>query len=256
MRSPPSRNPRHRPSPNPRRNNPPMSAKLNRTLHGPSWTEVIFGALLSVILGAVLGAALMIARPVVSVRQPPKEAERDPKDVYYIQGARDPSKSRAALAKRKSFGEGQSVSFTEDELNALAALPPAAVANPGAEGQNPPAPAKAADSGETIAAGQFNFRLRDGRMQVAVPVTLNVLGLSQQVIVQAHGGFVKEGSGFAFVPETLYVGSMPVQRLPMAERYVREQFLAPKAIPDDVRASWAKLTNVSIDGNTLKLTLP
>jgi len=233
-----------------------MSAKLDRTLHGPSWTEVILGALLSVMLGALLGAALMIARPVISARQPPKESERDPKAVYYIQGARDPSKSRAALAKRKSFGEGQSVSFTEDELNALAALPSAAIASPGAEGQNPLAPAKAADSGETIAAGKADFRMRDGKMQIAVPVTLNVLGLSPQVIVQAHGGFVKEGSGFAFVPETLYVGSLPVQRLPMAERYVREQFLQPKAIPDDVRASWAKLANVSIEGSTLKLTLP
>lgn len=233
-----------------------MSAKLNRTLHGPSWTEVILGALLSVILGAVLGAALMIARPVITARQPPKESERDPKAVYYIQGARDPSKSRAALAKRKSFGEGQSVSLAEDELNALAALPAAAIANPGAEGQNPPAPAKAADSGAMIAAGQVNFRLRDGKMQVAVPVTLNVLGLSPQVIVQAQGGFVKEANGFVFVPETLHVGSLPVQRLPMAERYVREQFLQPKSIPDDVRASWAKLANASIDGNTLKLTMP
>lgn len=233
-----------------------MSAKLDRSLHGPSWTEVILGALLSVILGAVLGAALMIARPVISARQPPKESDRDPKAVYYIQGARDPSKSRVALAKRKSFGEGQSVSFTEDELNALAALPPAAIANPGAEGQNPPAPAKTADAGETIAAGQVNFRLREGRMQIAVPVTLNVFGLSPQVIVQAQGGFVKEANGFVFVPETFHVGSLPVQRLPMAERYVRERFLQPTSIPDDVRATWAKLANVSIEGNTLKLTLP
>lgn len=239
-----------------------MSAKLNRAPHGPSWTEVILGALISVILGVVLGAALMIARPVLTGKNvPKKESERDSKAVYYEPGARDPSKSRAALAKRKSFGEGQSVSLAEDELNALAALPPAALANPGAE--NPPPAPKKADAPKSaeaatvsVASGPLNFRIRDGKLQVSAPVTLNVLGVAPKVMVQTTGVFVKEGSGYTFVPETFHLGSLPLQRLPMASAYVREQFLSTLVVPDDVKASWAKLASVSIEGNTLKLTMP
>lgn len=235
-----------------------MSAKLDRSLHGPSLTEVVLGALLSVILGGVIGAALLVARPVLTGKDlPKKESDRDPKAVYYQAGARDPSKSRVALAKRKSFGEGQSVSFTEDELNALAALPAAALANPGAE--NPPPAPKAEKSdaaGALLDRGPMNFRVRDGRLQMAVPVTLNVLGIAPTVMVQAQGTFVKESNGYVFVPDTFHLGSLPLQRLPMAAGYVREQLLMTQAIPDDVKASWAKLASVSIEGNTLKLTMP
>ena len=139
-----------------------MSAKLHRISHGPGWIEVILGALLSLILGAVVGAALLVARPVVTAKDTPKEADRDPKAVYYVQGARDPSKSRSALAKRKAFGEGQSVTLAEDELNALAALTPAVLASPGAE-TPPPAPKKAdatkpAESATpTVSSGVLNF---------------------------------------------------------------------------------------------------
>lgn len=234
-----------------------MSAKLNRTLHGPSWTEVILGAVLSVMLGAVIAAALLVARPVVAVRQPPKEAEIDPKAVYFVQGARDSSKTRSALAKRKAFGEGQSVTLAEEELNALAALPAAALASPGGETPNPPAAAaKPAASEATFAPGPANFRLHDGGVQIAVPVTVNLLGLSPQIVVQARGAFVREGEGFVFDPQSLYVGSLPVERLPFAARYVRERLLAPAAIPADVQAAWARLASVTVEGRSLKLTMP
>lgn len=238
-----------------------MSAKLKRTAYGPGWIEVILGALLSVILGLVVGAALLVARPVVTAKDTPKEAERDPKAVYYVQGARDPSKSRSALAKRKAFGEGQSVTLAEDELNALAALSPNVLASPGAE--SPPPAAKKADgpkpaesAAPTVSAGVLNFRMRDGKLQVSAPVTLNVLGVAAKVIMQANGTFVKEANGFVFEPETIHLGSLPLHRLPMASGFAQDKLLSTLTVPDDIAASWAKLASVSVEGNTLKLTLP
>lgn len=238
-----------------------MSAKLNRTSQGPGWIEVILGALLSVILGGVVGAALMVARPVITAKDTVKEADRDPKSVYYVQGARDPSKSRSALAKRKAFGEGQSVTLAEDELNALAALSPSVLASPGAESP-PPAPKKAdpakpaENAAPTVSSGVLNFRMRDGKLQVSAPVTLNVLGLAPKVIVQANGVFVKADNGYTFEPETIHVGSLPLHRLPFAPGYAQAQLLSTLTVPDDIAASWAKLASVSVEGNTLKLTMP
>ncbi len=222
-----------------------MSSKINRALRGPSWAEVILGAILSFALGVVLGAALLIARPVVTAKVPPKAEELDVRTVYYVQGARDPSKARAAQAKRESFAQGQSVTVTEEELNALTAVPPPA---PGAA----PAPA----SSDTIAPGPLNFRVRDGVFQVSVPVAVNVLGVSPKFIVQSRGTFVKRSSGHVFEPETLYVGSLPLQRLPFAADYVQDKLLAGGSIPEDIRASWAKLAAVTIEGNALKLAMP
>jgi len=237
-----------------------MSAKLDRTVHGPGWTEVILGAVLSIVLGAVIAAALLVARPVVTARQTPKAADVDPQAVTYIPGARDPGKVRSALAKRKAFGEGQSVTLAEEELNALGALPAATLASPAGE-LPPPAPAaaggaKPAASEATFERGAANVRLHDGKLQVAVPVTVNLLGLKPQIIIQARGGFEKQAAGFAYVPEVLYVGSLPVDRLPFVNGYVRGLLLDSVTTPEDLRAAWPKLASVTVEGRSLKLTMP
>lgn len=243
-----------------------MSKKIDRAAHGPSWKEVILGAFLSLLLGVVLGVALLVLRPVVVAKEKPKEI--DPKVVYYIEGARDTAKAKQALAKRKAFVEGQSVSVTEDELNALAspnapATPPAApgkAAPPKAKDGKAKEPEKAAAaapaSGDTFAVGTPNVRIAGGALQVGVPVTVNALGLDQKIIVQARGGFVKKGDVFVYEPETLYFGSCPVHRLPYVSTFVREKFISAQPIPEDIKASWPKLANVTIEEKALKLTMP
>ena len=236
---------------------------------GPSWVEVILGAALSALLGVALGAVLLIARPVVTAKEMPKEADRDPRAVYYVEGSRDPGKARQAAAKRQAFVAGQSISVTEDELNALAAPAPGpgAPAAPkpgekkGPDGKDPKAKdakeaAPAAGGDESFAVGAPNFRINSGVMQVGVPVTVNALGLGQKIIAQARGGFTKEGNLFVYDPKELYLGSCPVQRLPFLSGYVRNKFVAGHPIPEDIKTAWAKLSNVAIEGNTLKLTMP
>lgn len=230
-----------------------MSRKIDRATYGPSWLEVIIGALLSIVLGIVLGAALLILKPIVVVKELPKEDVRDARAVYYVQGSRDATKGRMALAKRKSFAEGQSVTVVEDELNMLAGPAPTQPAPKGAKPADKGAPVASA---ETFVAGAANFRINEGALHVALPVTFSALGFSQQFVVQTRGSFVKQGDVFVYDPTAFVIGSCPLDRLPFAANYVRAKFLAAQTIPDDISASWGKLANVAIENNALKLTMP
>lgn len=244
-----------------------MSKKIDRAIHGPGWVEVILGAVLSVILGVIIGAVLLILRPVVVAKETPKDIDR--RVVYFIEGARgDSAKAKSALAKRKAFVEGQSISVTEDEINALTAPTPAPAApaptpktgekkaDPKAKEADKAAAAAPASSGEVLAVGAPNFRIREGVLQIGAPVTVSVLGLDQRVIAQARGGLVKKGDIFVFDPTVLYLGSCPVQRLPFLAGYVREKFLAGQTIPEDIKTAWPKVANASLEGNALKLMMP
>lgn len=204
------------------------------------------------LLGAVLGAALLILRPVIVAKEEPKE--RVPGAVYYIEGSRAGSTTQA-LAKRKAFVEGQSVTLSEGEINALIAA--ANVKKPAqgaAGGKQDGAKGEGGAGGGFVAAGTPVVRVRDGTLQVGVPMTVDLI--DKNIIAQARGGFVKEGDLFVYQPEALYVGSCPVQRLPLVGNYVRNKFLTSQPIPDDVKAAWTKLADVSIEGNALKLTMP
>lgn len=228
-------------------------SKVDRAIHGPSWGEVIFGAILSVVLGVVIGALLLVLKPVVTAPDVPKEPV--PGTVYYTPGARDGNAGRQAMAKRKAFVAGQSVKVTEQEINALAdaavAPAPQTPAKPGEKA----APAPAAPEG-FLTPGAPDVRIRSGTMQIAVPVAIDVFGFGTKLIVQARGGtFEKSGDTYSYQPAEVYLGSCPVQRLPFLNGYVRSKLLASHPIPEDIASAWSKLSNVTIEGNTLNLAL-
>jgi hypothetical protein len=230
-----------------------MSKRIDRTPHEPGWGEVILGAALSVGLGAVLGALALVFKPVVVVKELPKEPAAGV--TYFVEGSRDSNKAKQAVAMRKAFTQGASgvFSLTEDDLNALAGPAAAAAKSKSGEKAGPAAPAVA---DEMLAAGTPNFRIRDGIVQIGFPVSVRVFGAAGTVIVQAQGTFAKKGDGFVFEPESLIVGSCPVQRLPYAATYVRQKFLTAQAVADDIAAAWPRLVSVAVEGNTLKLTMP
>ncbi|MBS0632358.1 MAG: hypothetical protein JSS11_10615 [Verrucomicrobia bacterium] len=214
--------------------------------HGPSWTEVILGAVLSVVLGVVLAAASLVLKPVVKAKELPKEPVAG--TVYYLEGKTDSSLARQAVTKQNLFASGKSVAVTEEELNALVGPAPAA------PGKDPAAPA-AAPSG-ALSYGTPNFRVRQGELQIAVPVRVAVVGLDANLIVQARGTFTRSGDVFVFSPNTVYVGSCPVDRLPVAEGYFMKKIMEAKALPEGAVAAWHQLSDVTVDGSTLRLTMP
>jgi hypothetical protein len=220
---------------------------------GPSWKEVFFGALISLVLGVILGAAFMVLRPAVLLRQPLKEGEKKADAVYYYEGTRDPSKGSQAQAKLKSFVQGNSVTVIEDEINLMVptAKAPAPAASPkGKDG------AKAAPPTATAVVAPPNFRIRDGVMQISTPTKVSVFGVDTTIVVIARGAFTKTSDGFVFEPDTITAGSCPLDRLPVVKTFVFNKFIGSQPVPPDVAASWSKLAAVQVEGNELKLVMP
>jgi len=221
--------------------------RFDRANYGPSWVEVIFGALLSLALGVVIAAGYFIFKPVTRVKELPKEPASG--TVYYIEGSRDYGNARRLIAKEKFFVKGGSIVVNEDELNA-AASPVTAPVGPGSTPEPVPT--------TLITPGAPNFRIHDGLVTISVPVRLkyDLVALDQIVLVQATGSFLRHGDGFAFVPKTMFVGSCPVERIPHGMDFVLNKIYAVQPVPADIAAAWGKLSDVSVEGTTLHLTMP
>lgn len=239
-----------------------MSTKIDRKPHEPGWGEVILGAVLSVILGVALGVVALVFKPVLVVKEMPKDPT--PGATYFIEGSRDTGKAKQAAAKRKAFAQGASGTFSviEDEINTLAGPATPMGAAPAKKPGDKPAAAPAAGAApaapapDGVSTGTPNFRIRDNAVQIGVPVQLGFLGADLRVIVQAKGNFVKKDGLFTFVPDTLLLGGCPMDRLPYGASYVTKKFLSGQTIAEDISANWPKLTDVHVEGSVLKLTLP
>src|SRR3954469_8916540 len=101
-----------------------MSKKVDRAVHGPSWTEIIVGIVLSLTLGVALGAFLLMIRPATVVKEMPKPEDKKAGGVDYVEDTKDSGKARQGPAKRAAFVKGQTVSVDENELNSLVPPPP------------------------------------------------------------------------------------------------------------------------------------
>ncbi len=219
--------------------------KVDRSKYGPGLGEVVLGAVLSLALGAALAMGVLMARPVQTVREVPKE--RAVGAVYYVEGSRIGDNGKQWMRKRQLFTEGTSVSVNEDELN----LWIASGAGPAAGGQK-------AASAPLIELGTPSFRVHGGAMQVAskCTVSLDWFSLKFPLLVQAIGHFAKRGDVFSLVPDEFYVGSCPLHKVPVVGSLIYQALLSRAKAPADVATAWKKLTTVAIDGNTLKLTMP
>lgn len=231
------------------------SRKIDKAKYGPGWGEVIFGAVLSLVLGAILALGYLAVQPVLSVKELPRE--RPAGTVYYIEGSHNADNGKQWMRKKELFLEGSSVALNEDELNAWIASetapPPAAKPAPGPKG----AKAEAANA-PIIELGTPVFRLHDGLLQIGSKGTLNLYwwGIKQTIIVQVTGRFVKKGGVFGLEPGQFYVGSCPVHRLLGLGTMLFDRLLAGVKAPEDIAGAWKKLSDVSIEDNTLKLTMP
>jgi len=218
-----------------------MSSKIDRALYGPSLTEVVIGAVLSVLIGAVLAAAWLVFKPVETVGALPKEPVAG--QVYYIEGSNSSAKGRQWLRKRQLFAEGVAVSVNEDELNA-------------AVSSLAPPTGKQEEEKGMVVPGALNFRIHDNQLQIAAPVEVNVAGFMAKVQVSADGIFEQHGGKYVYVPEKLYVGSCPVERLPVVPGLIFSRLMKTVTLPDDLTAAWDKLNHVAIDGTRLQLGTP
>jgi hypothetical protein len=224
-----------------------MKSKLQRKIDGPGWIEVFLGAVLSLALGVVLAVAFLVFKPVISVKELPKEPVKDV--VYYIEGTRDSSKFRELNSKKKMMAQGQSVVLNEDELNTFV-MPPVAPREP----KKMELPQEEKPAAEKVVAGLPNFRIRDNVMQIGMPLQLSAYDLQHEVILQTRGGFAKVGDTVVFQPNQFYLGSCPLDRIPAAKDYVIRQVLARAKVPDEVVAAWKNVADAAVEGSKLRLT--
>ncbi len=225
--------------------------KIEKALYGPSAIEVALGAILGFALGVAVACVYLTFKPVKTVAEPPKEPVTGM--VYYQAGTMDSSRSRQWSAKQKRFLAGGGVTVNEDELNAWAAAEfkkPAAAPGAG-KGDAPAAPA-----GQFLSAQPPNFRIVDGVMQVGYTCRLAYFGLGASVQVQARGKFGKSGNIFEFDADEFYIGSCPLHKLIGLGLPVISKLSSLHTGSEEMKAAWSRLSEVTLEGRTLKLTMP
>lgn len=216
--------------------------KLEKALYGPSTLEVALGAALGLLLGLSLACVYLVLKPVTKVTELPKEMAKG--EVYYIAGESNSAKARDLKSKEQVFASGGSVSFNEAELNAWLGSQGVAATKPG---DKPAAPGFVTLSG-------MNFRIVGAKVQIALKVSFDVYGSTKDVTLQTVGTFAKNGAGFAFVPDKLYLGSCPVHTVPGATTMLASRAMAQMQGSDDFRSVWDRVTAITVADGLLNIT--
>lgn len=224
-----------------------MSSKVDKALYGPSMWEVALGAILGLIAGVLACCVYLVFKPVQTVRELPKEPVKGM--VYYIPGNESSGKARDWQNKQKRFLAGGSIKVNEEELNAwgasLAAPPPKAK-----EGETAPA----AGAG-FFSAGAPNFKIVGEKLQVAFKCKIDYFGLAHEAQVVALGSFVKSGDHVEFEAESVTFGSCPLDRVPGAGPLLIGKLGGLHKVSDEWKAAWTKVTEVTIAGKDVNVTI-
>jgi hypothetical protein len=259
-----------------------VSSAIERAKYGPSVAEIFFGAVLSLLLGAVVAVVYLVVQPVQVGKAAAKGESASV--VTYTKGTQDGNRGKQWLRKKQLFTEKSSVEVNEDELNAWITAGTATEAPKAAPAKKPEqavpgkkpdqaaaakkpdqaAPGKKPDDAPPappqglIVLGTPNFHIAKGVFQVGceAEVNLDIVGLKASLIMQTTGRFAKTAEGIAFVPDELYIGCCPLHKLPGVARFVFGHVFANEKIPEDITAAWKKLADVSVQGDSLKLTMP
>jgi hypothetical protein len=227
-----------------------MADKIEKALYGPSMTEVVCGALLGLLAGVVAASVYLVFKPVLTVRELPKEQPRGV--VYFLPGLEGRARSSGWQAKQKQFLDGKSVQVVEDEINAwVGTVTPAVAAAPKPAKKEGGTAAPASNA--IFTPSKPNFKIVNDKLQIGMTCTLNWYGLATDVVLQSIGTFAKEGDHFVYTPETVYLGSCPLHMLPGASGLLVSHVTNTEKISDEFRLAWNKLNDVGVGGGALKL---
>ncbi len=217
---------------------------------GPKLYEIVIGAILSVVLGALLAVVFLAFQPVREVDRMPSEEAREKGKVYYVAGAVGTAGQYNWRPKQAAVETGRSgtLELVEQELNQWAATTFSDLEDEAYD-----------DAGMFfVAPRSLNFRIGEEDLQIASDLDWTVFGVTQTLKAQAIGRFVDSGSGYAFEPETVYVGGLKLPEVGDLGKALYEKVfeaLEPQ-ISSDLRDGWAALASVSIDENRLILEIP
>lgn len=218
-----------------------MEKYLQRALIGPGIFEILFGAAASLLVGTFIGFVWLAGSGETPMNPPTEGARINP--VPFVAGDTTVVARRQWESKLQAFLEGQSgqLAFSESELNAWSE------ANP---------PAAQTDVDAFIKTGRLNFRIVDGRLQVATPTTLRLFGGTVTGELQSRGGFIATEAGLRFEPRETYLGSLALHRFPNVHRWLLAQVSRQPLVPEDVLGGWGRVSRAAIEGQFFTVTIP
>lgn len=262
-----------------------LSKKMQRAMYGPSFLEVTFGLILSIILGVLLAAVFLVFKPVQIVKELPQLEERVVGAVYFVEGTHDATRAKAWRNKRQQLLEGLpgTITLTEDEINAwlaadLGGSTASAAETKDAKGKSTPAKSAKApektpdpaqkDGAAAPAADGFlglsfvpaapQVRIADS-FQVGAHGTLHYAGSQFPLVVQAQGHFRKQGELFVYQPDKLFIGSLPIHCIPGALNWGVDKLVGAAAnsesLPENAKTVWKKVSDVAVEGRQVKVVI-
>lgn len=209
--------------------------------NGPGFFGIVFGAMFSVALGAVLAAVYLVAQPAEVVAAAVKEPEEG--KVYFIQGA-----AGGGSWQRKSAllqAPRGTASFTEGDLNGWAAQTFA-----------PAKKDKADKTVDLVTPGLPNFRLDGDQLQVGVVSQLEVSGIKHALVLQAKGGFEQGGEGWRFVPSEMYLNTLPLHKIPGVVPALLARLSSSRETPPELATVLTRATKLGVSGGALAVSMP
>ncbi len=196
----------------------------------------IIVAVFSIVMGATLGTLFLALKPVVKLAADVELGAPAPDVVYCFEGKRENERTPIASDTYNRFLSGFSVKVDEIDLNALRLT-------------------EFESSGSFYKISAPSFRLRDDQLQIGVSMHLYVYGYLIATLVQTRGTFVRKGGIFAFDPQTMWIGSCPVHRLPLLGSPVMDKVIGSQTWPETVVTAWTKLSEVRVSDSSLSLTV-
>jgi hypothetical protein len=206
----------------------------------PGVFGIIIGAVLSTVLGALLGVLHLASQRVEVVAEAPKEPAAGTR--YFITG--EPPKDSGRSMERKLDqleNPGAEVAFSEGELNAWSH-----------QTFKPTQLEEAEKNGAVmIVAGRPNFRFVGKELQLGMENELVVFGSSAPLVLQARGGFEHAGDKMRFKASEAYLGALPLHRLPAGVLEAVGERFAPVA-PKELAAVLDQASAISVaDGQLI-----
>ncbi len=221
------------------------TAKKKNEQKGPKPYEVIIGAFLSIVLGALLAVGYLVVQPVEEADELPAEATREARTIYFVEGETGSAVEYNWQPKYAAVEAGSSgtISLVEQELNLWVAAAFEDLQEEVVEGF------------VTIVPRSLNFRIHDGEMQIASELDMSVFGMGREVIAQAYGTFVQRDGRFVFQPNRLYLGGFKVPHDRLAA-FMFDQVYAAFDITEELVDGWTRLSDVRLEEDTLILEIP
>lgn len=220
-----------------------MAINLDRK--SPGVVGIVFGATLSVALGALLGLLNLVAQPVEIVRALPKEPVAGL--LYYVKGdATGIGRAWEVKADQLAAGRAGVFGFSETDLNAWS----------GATFEEVKIEQTEKENSAMMIAGTPNFRLVEREVQVGTVNQLVFFGAEASLVLQARGGFVRTNGRWVFQPSEAYLGGLPLHRAPVLAELVARRFGPTGTVPAAVEKVLASADKLEISEGELLVRLP